>query len=120
MKRIFLPLAILALAALNLGLADPAMAQNTNRVPYKERVTLKVGEAMVIHGARGYCGKLPTKAELKPIKFTTGTVVFGKEGVRKSKACGGDTPVYEAIFKAEAKGNEKIELFGDPISITVK
>lgn len=120
MKKMILPLAVLALAALPLGLADPAFAEKPNRVPYKEKVTLKVGEAMVIHGLRGDCGKLPPKSQLKPIKFTTGTVVFGKEGVRKSNSCGGDTPVYEAIFKAETKGKEKIELFGDPISITVK
>ena len=98
----------------------PAVAQGINRVPYKERITLRVGQAMVVHGLRGDCGKLPSKSKLTPIKFTTGTVVFGKEGVRKSNACNGDTPVYEAIFKAEAKGREKIVLFGDPISITVK
>lgn len=98
--------------------AVPALAENV--VPYCERVELKAGQAMVVHGKRGDCGKLPSKSELKPIQFKTGKVQYGKQGVRKSKSCGGYTPVFEAIFVAERPGKEKIELFGDPISITVK
>ncbi|WP_134680222.1 hypothetical protein [Paracoccus ravus] len=97
-----------------------AFAQAQNNVPYREKVNLKVGQAMVVHGLRGDCGQLPPKSKLKPMKFKTGHVQYGKPGVRMSNRCKGPTPVYEAIFVAERPGQEKIELFGDPISITVK
>ncbi|MDS9466403.1 hypothetical protein RGQ15_02285 [Paracoccus sp. MBLB3053] len=106
--------------AATLLLAGPVLAQDQNNVPYREKVNLKVGQAMVIHGKRGECGQLPPKSELKPIKFKTGHVQFGKPGTRMSNSCKGPTPVYEAIFVAERAGREVIELYGDPISITVK
>ncbi len=81
---------------------------------------------MVIHGRRGECGKLPTKAELAKsksdieAKLTTGSIRFGKQGVRKSGSCGGWTPAYETIFVAEKPGKETVRVHGDPVKITVK
>lgn|GEM_PF-1131861 len=114
LRRIGIP------AAAMLLFAASAVAQGQNVVPYRENVQLKVGQAMVVHGLRGDCGQLPAKSKMKPVQFQTGHVQYGKQGVRRSKSCGGMTPVYEAIFVAERPGKERIELFGDPISITVR
>ncbi len=100
-------------------------ADSSNSVPYKERVNVKVGQGVVIHGLRGDCGKAPTKSavasmEQKYRDIKVGKIVAGKAGVRRSRSCGGATPVVEAVFVAQKKGRVKIELFGDPISIKVK
>lgn len=103
-----------------------AFADSSNQIKYQKRVTLKVGQAMVIHGRRGECGKLPTQAELAKskadieAKLTTGRITFGKQGVRKSGSCGGWTPAYETIFVAETPGKETVKVHGDPVKITVK
>ncbi|MFG6082171.1 hypothetical protein ACEUZ9_002814 [Paracoccus litorisediminis] len=111
---------LIGISAAAVLLAASAMAQGQNVVPYRKTVQLQVGQAMVVHGLRGDCGSLPAKSKMKPVQFKTGHIQYGKQGVRKSGSCGGMTPVYEAIFVAERPGKEKIELFGDPISITVK
>ncbi|MCV6584600.1 MAG: hypothetical protein OIF47_03625 [Marinibacterium sp.] len=89
-------------------------------------MTLNVGQAVVVHGRRGECGKLPTKADLAKsksdieAKLTTGRITFGKPGVRRSGACGGWTPAYETIFIAERPGKETVKIHGDTVRITVK
>ena len=97
-----------------------AVAFAQNRIEVKSRVTLKVGEKAVIHAFRGECGKLPTEIENWGETTDLGITYLGKEGVRGSRSCGGDTPAYEVIFEAEEKGRETIRLFGDRIRIRVR
>ena len=101
-------------------------ADSNNKIKFKSKVTLKVGQAAVIHGRRGECGKLPTQADLTKSKadieanLTTGTITFGKEGVRQSGSCGGWTPAYETIFVAQTPGRETVKVHGDSIRIVVR
>jgi len=101
-------------------------ADTSNKIKYKSKVNLKVGQAAIIHGRRGECGQLPSQADLKKsksdldAKLTTGSIRFGKQGVRKSGSCGGWTPAYETIFIAEQPGRETIKVHGDKIQFVVK
>ena len=119
-SKIFVSAAIIFLTSTSLTFAD-----NSNKVPYRDKVTVKVGQSVVVHGLRGKCGALPTKSDVSKMQkqygnVQVGKIVAGKQGVRNSKSCGGATPVIEAVFVAQSKGRVAFELFGDPISITVK
>ncbi len=37
----------------------PALAQSGN-IPYRERVTLDIGQSAIVHSIRGECGQPPT------------------------------------------------------------
>lgn len=110
-------------ALLTLGLAIllpvAVLAQETT-ISYKERVTLSVGQSVVIHGIRGDCGQPPAKSEISLPALQTGTLSLGKLGVRNSGSCGGPTPAIEVIFTATTKGRESFEVEGDKISVRVK
>lgn len=109
-----------------LTFAPAAQADNSNKVKFRSSITLKVGQAAIVHGARGDCGKLPSKADLARNKrnldptLKTGHIAFGKPGVRKSGSCNGWTPVYETIFVADRPGKETVKIHGDTVRITVK
>lgn len=108
------------------ALAPAAQADSSNKVKYRSSITLKVGQAVIVHGKRGTCGQLPSKSDLSESKgnldrkLKTGHIAFGKPGVRKSGSCGGWTPVYETIFVADRPGKETVKIHGDPVRITVK
>jgi len=91
-------------------------------IPYRKSVTLSVGQSAIIHGARGECGEAPPTwsrvAERLPI-VGLGTFSDGGEGTRHSRSCGGPTPARAVRFTATTPGHEQIELFRDPIDITV-
>lgn len=116
----------LALATTAVFSASFASADNTNRVKHRTSIKLEVGQSIIIHGFRGECGALPTKAIQKEVQayldkeLTTGRAVFGKPGVRKSGSCNGLTPVLEVIFIAEKPGRETAVIFGDKLRIRVK
>ncbi|APX11128.1 hypothetical protein BWR18_05050 [Tateyamaria omphalii] len=103
-----------------------AYADASNRIAFKDRVRLNVGQAMIVHGHRGECGQLPTQARMKRsaerinAALTTGRVQHGKPGVRRSGACNGDTPAVELIFVATSPGRERVEVFGDEILFIVR
>ncbi|OWU84272.1 hypothetical protein ATO6_14690 [Oceanicola sp. 22II-s10i] len=103
-----------------------SMADSSNRIKFQRTVSLKVGQAMVIHGRRGDCGSFPSKADLAKSKsdlnrvLSTGHIVFGKPGVRKSGSCSGWTPAYETIFVADRPGRETVKIHGDAVRITVR
>lgn len=109
-----------------LSLSAAAYADSSNRVNFKNRVNIKVGQAMVFHGLRGDCGSLPTKAATQRALDTynaelqTGRIQFGKPGVRKSGQCNGDTPVLETLFVATTPGRERVDIFGDTVLFIVK
>ncbi|WP_224823243.1 hypothetical protein [Cognatishimia sp. MH4019] len=106
--------------------ATPVLADSSNKIKFRDRITLEVGQAIVVHGRRGDCGALPTKAVLAQSKqnldanLKTGHIVFGKPGVRRSGGCGGWTPAYETIFVADRPGRETVKIHGDQVRITVK
>ncbi len=106
--------------------ATNVQADSSNKVKFRSSISLKVGQAMIVHGIRGACGKLPTKADLAQSKgnldaaLKTGHIAFGKPGVRKSGSCNGWTPVYETIFVADRPGKETVKIHGDTVRITVK
>ncbi len=102
------------------ALAAPVFAQSGNEIDYRERVTVNVGESVVVHSIRGECGQLPTSGDLGLPALTTGTLSIGKEGFRNSRSCNGDTPAVEVIFTATAPGRERFEIDGDPVSVRVR
>ena len=102
------------------SISGAVYAQN---IPYKKNVELTIGQSTIIHGARGQCG-LPAPdwdrvASGLPL-ITTGSLSDGGLGTRRSNRCGGPTPARAIRFTAEKSGSEQIELFGDPINITVQ
>ncbi|WP_227268295.1 hypothetical protein [Roseobacter weihaiensis] len=111
---------------LALSLATAAHADSSNRVEFKNRVSIKVGQAMVFHGLRGACGKLPDQGQMKRslerynAELTTGRLQYGKPGVRRSGQCNGNTPVMETLFVATTPGREKIEIYGDMVTFIVR
>ncbi len=103
-----------------LALAAPLAAQSTKEIKYRERVTLDLGESVVVYGYRGDCGALPTSGQVELPQLKTGTLSTGKDGIRKSKRCNGMTPAVEVIFTATTPGRETFELQGDEISVRVR
>tara|TARA_R110002049_G_scaffold89174_1_gene224610 strand:+ start:1041 stop:1421 length:381 start_codon:yes stop_codon:yes gene_type:complete len=103
-----------------------AQADSSNKVKFRSSISLKVGQAAIVHGARGKCGQLPGKNDLSDTKrnldsaLKTGHIAFGKPGIRKSGSCNGWTPVYETIFVADRPGKETVKIHGDTVRITVK
>jgi hypothetical protein len=113
MLRKFALMAVLA--------APPAMADPGNRIVYRDTVTLRVGESMVVHGMRGrQCGVAPRSPRLTPQTTELGQLSLGRPGVRQSAFCNGDTPAIEVIFTARRRGSESVTLFGDRILIHVR
>ncbi|SDE94579.1 hypothetical protein [Rhodospira trueperi] len=96
-----------------------AMAQN---IPYRETVTLSVGQSAIIHGARGQCGEAPPDWSAVAARLpmvSVGTFSDGGVGERRSRRCNGPTPARAVRFTATTPGQEQIELFGDTVDITV-
>ncbi len=103
--------------------SSQASVTSERPIAFRSKVTLKVGQSVVIHGYRAGCGKPAPDRESTTSKFPpkigVGTLTAGDTGVRYSRHCKGDTPAREVIFHAERVGSEMIELFGDAITLTV-
>jgi len=98
-----------------------AHANSENIIPLRKEVVVEVGQAMIVNGFRGECGKRPANVDPKRTRATKlGTLSVGKWGMKNSGRCGGLTPAIEVIFTAIKKGRETIEVNGDKISVTVK
>lgn len=103
--------------------APPTIDVTGQRIPYRDRITLKVGQSAVIHGARGACGEQPppwnaARWELPPLYI--GAWSDGGIGYRISRACDGPTPARAVVFTAINPGEESIVIFNDPVLITVE
>ncbi|WP_187430544.1 hypothetical protein ROLI_036740 [Roseobacter fucihabitans] len=128
MTKKFLPApSVAAIAALlALSLTGAAHADSSNKVKFRQTVSIKVGQAMVFHGLRGDCGKLPNQAQMKKslsrynAELKTGRLQYGKPGVRRSGQCNGNTPVMETLFVATTPGREKVKIYGDTVTFIVK
>lgn len=99
---------------------DPGATKAT--IDYHRNVSLKVGETMTIHGRRGSCGNSAPRwedvvRELPPL--TTADWSDGGEGLRYSKNCSSLTPARGVSITAIAPGVDKINLYGDDITIRV-
>lgn len=112
---------LLAAVALTLAFSPVAvLSQSANEIPYRESVTLNVGESAIIYGYRGECGQLPGAGEVRVPALSTGTLSIGRPGQRESRRCGGVTPAVEIIFTATNPGRESFELQGDRIRVRVR
>ena len=101
--------------------AMPLAAQADTEIDYRERVTLKVGQSVVVYGFRGDCGELPTSDQIDLPVLKTGKLSVGKPGKRGLQALQRDElPAVQIIFTAETEGREKFELQGDDISVRVQ
>ncbi|MEM1314343.1 MAG: hypothetical protein AAGI51_07310 [Pseudomonadota bacterium] len=115
-------LAAAALAAAVPAPSAPATAQDLpgERIPYRSELALEVGERQVIHGWRGECGRSPgDPADLWLPTLSHGELSTGRTGWRRSRSCGGATPAIEVIDEATSPGEDRFELFGDRITVTV-
>lgn len=115
MIRTFLLMFLLTTAPVFAGDAD-------NPIKGLSKVTMKVGESMVIWGWRGECGKRPNGVDPNRTRATKlGVLSNGKWGVFKSRACGGWTPASEVVFTARKQGQEVIKTqFDQKITIIVR
>lgn len=111
--------AVVIAASLTLGGVFGVAAEEGGKIPFVEKLTIKVGQSAVIHGIRGDCGQLPPASKLKPKKLKTGTLTYGKTGIRNSRSCGGPTPAVEVIFTATKPGKERFKVEGDSMQVIV-
>lgn len=102
---------------------DPAATFEGVQAEYVRNVSVKVGDAVIIHGARGNeCGPAPSWESAKVLLPTlvTGTLTDGGVGTRLSRQCGGRVPARAILFTATEVGTELISLYGDDIHIRVE
>lgn len=102
---------------------DPAGSFEGIRADYVRTITAKVGDALIVHGARGEaCGPAPDweRASARLPRLTTGALTDGGVGTRYSRQCGGSVPARAILFTATTPGVEQISLYGDPITINVQ
>lgn len=119
-------LGILAVAA-GATLMRPAEPEDGSfagiEAEYRKNVTVKVGDAIIIHGARGNdCGPAPdweVTRKLLP-ELTTGKLSDGGVGTRFSRQCDGLVAARAILFTATTLGTEQTALYGDPITIHVQ
>lgn len=104
-------------------IADPVASYEGIRADYIRSVSVRVGDALIIHGARGNnCGPPPEWEEtVKRLpQLATGTLADGGVGTRFSRQCGGRVPARAILFTATKPGTEQTTLFGDSITISVQ
>jgi hypothetical protein len=90
---------------------------------YAKTVTARVGDALIIHGARGNdCGPAPdweVTRKLLP-ELATGTLSDGGTGTRFSRQCDGRVAARAILFTATTPGTEQTSIYGDPVTINVQ
>lgn len=99
-------------------LSAPTLAL-AETIAYKERVSVSVGQSVVVYGYRGDCGQPPASGAIDLPALKTGTLSVGKAGTKNSGTCG-PTPAVEIIFTATTPGRESFEVQGDKITVRVK
>jgi hypothetical protein len=102
--------------------ADPVGSYEGIVAEYVRNVSARVGDSMIIHGARGNeCGEAPSwdSARILLPSLQTGTLTDGGVGTRQSRQCGGRVAARAILFTATAPGTEQISLYGDDIVIRV-
>lgn len=102
--------------------ADPVGSYEGIVAEYVRNVSARVGDSVIIHGARGdECGPAPSWEEARELlpQLQTGTLSDGGVGTRQSRQCGGRVQARAILFTATAPGTEQISLYGDDIVIRV-
>ncbi len=108
-----------------LSLASVAMCTSAiaQAIPYRNNVTLKVGQTAVLKGVRGECGSAPPawnqlRSGLPPTAL--GRFSDGGLGTVNSNTCKGTTPARAVRFTATKTGSESLVIYQDAVSITVE
>lgn len=90
---------------------------------YNSSVSVKVGKSVVLKGARGKTCEdgAPNWADVAANlpKSTTGAYSDGGVGTTRSQRCGKAVPARGIKFTAKTAGKERLQVYGDPVSITV-
>jgi hypothetical protein len=111
---------ILAAATMLCLLSNNAYAGD---IPYNPKVTLKIGQSIILKGVRSSCGKPAdgwSNIAKKLPKSKTGEFSNGGTGTVVSDRCGGPTPGRAVKFTATAKGKERLRIYDDSFSVTVQ
>lgn len=90
---------------------------------YLKFVTVKVGDAIIIHGASGNnCGPAPEWEATKKLlpELATGTLSDGGLGTRYSRQCNGRVAARAILFTATTPGTEKTSIYSDAVTINVQ
>ena len=114
---------ILAASATAIALVLFAASASAQTIPYKRNVTLNVGESIVLKGVRGNdCETAPSWGHIAGgmPRSRLGRLSNGGKGFVNSNACGKRVPARAVKFTAQRKGSERIVVYEDSISITVK
>ena len=102
----------------------PIVAGHAASVSLKPNVSLNVGQSMIVTGVRNReCGGgAPSWSNIKSRlpRSKTGKFSNGGTGTLDSDSCGETVAVRAVRFTATKAGTEKVKVFGDRISITVK
>lgn len=91
-------------------------------IPYKQEVTLKIGQSAILKGVRGDCDstRAPRYSDLTRLpKPKIGKLSNGGAGTVESDSCGGTVPARAIKFTANKAGTERITIYKDRIKITV-
>ena len=99
----------------------PATAQQ--QVPGGGTVTVAVGAPTPVYGMRSQdCDAAPSFEAVRDRlpASSLGVFVDGGTGVRRSRSCGGPTPVRAIAIIAGQPGTETLELFGDTVEIIAR
>lgn len=97
-------------------------ADNAPIIPFRPKITMKLGETRPIYAVRGDCGLLPDEWQeisLDLPTVRTGNFSDGGLARRHSKFCQGLTPARAIHFTATAAGMEEFEIQGDFFKMTV-
>ena len=92
-------------------------------IPYRRSVSLKVGQSIILKGVRGGCNdrRAPSFSRLNRLpRPRTGRLSDGGAGKVRSTSCNKIVPARAIRFTATKKGKERITIYRDRISITVK
>ncbi len=122
MFHIFNGLRVLTIPVMSVLLvsAVPVLAKD---FPYRQTVSLKVGQSVILKGVRNQCSKdkAPSWGSLtKMPKLKTGVLTDGGTGTMISKTCNGRVAARAIKFKATKPGSEKVNIYKDAFRITVK
>lgn len=101
---------------------DPAASMEVILAEYVRNVSVQVGDAVIIHGARGNeCGDAPSWESARVLlpELMTGKLSDGGIGTRYSRQCGGRVPARAILFIATTPGIEQTSLYGDEVHIRV-
>ncbi|MCC0020216.1 MAG: hypothetical protein H6888_03975 [Nitratireductor sp.] len=107
--------------ALSLAIASPALAE---MIPYNPRISMKVGQTVVLKGIRSACdgNRAPNFHALSSRfpRIVLGKFKDGGTGTMESRNCGKEVPARKILFTATKKGHAKFNLYQDEFDISIR